>query len=70
MLNFGSYKIARFLPNRVITTKGKSKERVLYLTFDDGPNPDFTLKIADLLQRYSAQGSFFVLAEILPNILR
>lgn len=63
MLNFGSYKIARFLPNRVITTKGKSNKKVLYLTFDDGPNPDFTIKIADLLQRHSAKGSFFCVGQ-------
>lgn len=59
MLNFGSYKIARFLPNRVVATHGSGSSKVLYLTFDDGPNPEFTKKICELLDAYSAKGTFF-----------
>lgn len=37
-----------------------SKERVCYLTFDDGPS-DNTLKILDILDRYNAKATFFVI---------
>ena len=32
----------------------------IYLTFDDGPNPDYTPQILDILQRYDARATFFV----------
>jgi peptidoglycan/xylan/chitin deacetylase (PgdA/CDA1 family) len=33
------------------------------LTFDDGPHPRFTPKVADLLERYGARGTFFMVGE-------
>jgi peptidoglycan/xylan/chitin deacetylase (PgdA/CDA1 family) len=36
-------------------------ERVVYLTFDDGPNPPYTDQIIELLARYDARATFFVL---------
>lgn len=33
---------------------------ILYLTFDDGPSPVYTAQIVDLLKRYDAQATFFV----------
>ncbi len=71
MLNFGSYKIARFLPNRLVATHGSRKNKVLYLTFDDGPNPNFTQKICELLDKYSAKSTFFCIGKHIaahPNI--
>jgi len=29
------------------------------ITFDDGPNPPYTLRIADILEEYDARGTFF-----------
>lgn len=29
------------------------------ITFDDGPNPPYTLRIADILEQYDARGTFF-----------
>ncbi len=46
---------------------------IVYLTFDDGPNGTQTQEIIDLLARYDAQGTFFVLgqmAERYPNLVR
>lgn len=34
---------------------------VVYLTFDDGPNPTYTNQILDLLAQYNAKATFFVL---------
>ncbi len=38
-----------------------SSARKLALTFDDGPNPAITPKLLDLLDRYNARASFFVI---------
>jgi peptidoglycan/xylan/chitin deacetylase (PgdA/CDA1 family) len=36
---------------------------VAALTFDDGPHPDFTLRVLDLLERHRARATFFMLGE-------
>lgn len=36
-------------------------ERVVYLTYDDGPNPSYTPPLLDLLAAYNAQATFFTL---------
>ncbi|MGI6250536.1 MAG: polysaccharide deacetylase family protein [Anaerolineaceae bacterium] len=36
-------------------------ERVVYLTFDDGPDPHWTPKIQEQLNRFQAKGTFFVI---------
>lgn len=35
----------------------------IYLTFDDGPHPDITPEVLDLLDRYHAKGTFFCVGE-------
>ena len=43
------------------------------LTFDDGPNPFWTLKVANVLDKYGVKGNFFVIgkwAEKYPDIVR
>jgi peptidoglycan/xylan/chitin deacetylase (PgdA/CDA1 family) len=35
--------------------------RKLAITFDDGPNPSITPKLLDLLERYNAKATFFVI---------
>jgi len=35
----------------------------LFLTFDDGPNPNTTEKVLDLLKKYNAKASFFCTGE-------
>nr|HPH99376.1 polysaccharide deacetylase family protein [Chitinophagaceae bacterium] len=36
-----------------------TKEKTIYLTFDDGPNPIATNFVLDELKKYNAQASFF-----------
>lgn len=38
-----------------------SNEKAIYLTFDDGPNSYCTPKVLDLLKKYDAKASFFVI---------
>jgi len=49
-------------PSNGESSSGNSgEERFVYLTFDDGPDPDWTLLILDLLVRHNAQATFFVI---------
>ncbi|MBZ0243628.1 MAG: polysaccharide deacetylase family protein, partial [Bacteroidales bacterium] len=34
-------------------------EKKLYLTFDDGPHPEITPQVIEILKRYEAKASFF-----------
>lgn len=56
-----------------IVSRGYTDEKVVALTFDDGPHPEFTNKILDLLKEYDVKSTFFVLgklAEKYPEIIR
>ncbi|MCR2044894.1 polysaccharide deacetylase family protein [Anaerosalibacter massiliensis] len=39
-----------------------SSNNSIFLTFDDGPNPAYTLEILDLLKEYNVKATFFVVA--------
>jgi peptidoglycan/xylan/chitin deacetylase (PgdA/CDA1 family) len=39
------------------------KEKLIYLTFDDGPTPDVTRWILDMLDTYDAKATFFCVGE-------
>ncbi len=41
-------------------TVDPSKEKLLFLTFDDGPHPEVTPYVLDLLKRFDAKATFFV----------
>lgn len=41
----------------------KSAEKVLYLTFDDGPMPEVTTFVLDQLALYQAKATFFVIGD-------
>jgi peptidoglycan/xylan/chitin deacetylase (PgdA/CDA1 family)/uncharacterized membrane protein YbhN (UPF0104 family) len=68
---------ASFTPNsplfgRVVTGRGTS-DRVLALTFDDGPSADWTPPVLDALRDNNARATFFVLgrnAEAHPELIR
>lgn len=36
-------------------------EKIIYMTFDDGPTPDITEKVLDILDEYGAKATFFCL---------
>jgi len=48
---------------RVHSRFAKAKHRPLYLTFDDGPDPEVTPRVLDELDRHGARGTFFVIGE-------
>jgi len=41
----------------------QTAEKVVALTFDDGPNPDYTPPILEILARYQIKATFFMIGE-------
>ena len=51
----------------------ETEKKVVALTFDDGPHPEKTLKILDVLGKYNVAATFFVIgknAEYYPEVLK
>jgi peptidoglycan-N-acetylglucosamine deacetylase len=57
------HELLRLLPDALIQTHGSSDEGARYLTFDDGPDPNFTPALLDLLAEYGVHASFFLIGE-------
>ena len=52
---------------------GERRGRVVYLTFDDGPIPEVTPNVLDILDRYQVKATFFMVGENIdkhPDIFR
>ena len=50
-----------------------TKEKVLYLTFDDGPHPEITPWVLEQLKKYDARATFFMVganARKLPDLVK
>ncbi|RDY24895.1 polysaccharide deacetylase family protein [Romboutsia maritimum] len=57
----------------LIIKKGNDEEKVVALTFDDGPDEDFTPQVLDILKKYNVKATFFVVGEKVqfnPEILK
>ena len=54
-------KIIDFPSSFVITRWGSTDAKKIALTFDDGPDPNYTPKILDILKKYNAKATFFIL---------
>ena len=55
------YLLKKFFPKRIWDKA--CKEKVLYLTFDDGPHPTITNFVLNELQKYNAKASFFCIGK-------
>ncbi|MCY2989949.1 MAG: polysaccharide deacetylase family protein [Planctomycetota bacterium] len=51
------------ISSRRLLVRGPANSRIVYLTFDDGPDPETTPRILDVLRRHSVQSTFFVVGE-------
>jgi peptidoglycan/xylan/chitin deacetylase (PgdA/CDA1 family) len=49
------------------TWKIPSQEKVIYISFDDGPHPDATPFVLDALKKYNAKATFFCIGN---NVLK
>ena len=45
----------------------QTKENAIAITFDDGPNKEFTPKVLTLLRKYNAKATFFIIGERLKE---
>jgi peptidoglycan/xylan/chitin deacetylase (PgdA/CDA1 family) len=74
-LGTGSVTVRRGLISKStipVETEGKGPPQVA-LTFDDGPHPDWTPKLLDVLKKEKVKATFFVvgsMAEHYPNLVR
>jgi glycosyltransferase involved in cell wall biosynthesis/peptidoglycan/xylan/chitin deacetylase (PgdA/CDA1 family) len=63
----------RVLPARWIVWQGPGKRAEVSLTFDDGPDPEFTPRILELLRAHRVRATFFLIGEKVerePNLVR
>jgi len=60
-----------FNPN--VVRKVHTKEKLVALTFDDGPDPRYTSQVLDILKQYQVRATFFVVGEYVkahPELVR
>jgi peptidoglycan/xylan/chitin deacetylase (PgdA/CDA1 family) len=55
------YTIQRLIPS--CTWRKEGSEKMVYLTFDDGPHPSITPWVVELLEKYKAKATFFCVGE-------
>ena len=53
--------IIKFPSSYVITRWGSTDNKKIAITFDDGPSDNYTAKILDVLKKYNAKATFFVI---------
>ena len=53
--------IAAVLPRRLFVTGGPHQSRQVCLTFDDGPHPEHTPRLLDVLEELGVKATFFVI---------
>jgi peptidoglycan/xylan/chitin deacetylase (PgdA/CDA1 family) len=51
----------KILPNRLFLVSKTSTEKSLYLTFDDGPVPEVIESLLELLEKFQAKATFFII---------
>lgn len=66
MLGFVAYEQVEQPTNQIFghtLTQGPSNRRVVALTFDDGPNPPYTDRILNVLEREHVKATFFLVGQ-------
>ena len=59
---YASFSISFGLYLRAFCRK-PTQEKLLALTFDDGPHPEYTPQVLDVLKQYDVKATFFVIGE-------
>lgn len=65
--------LLRWLPTSMIWVEGPRADGAHYLSFDDGPHPEHTPRLLDLLSEFGVKASFFVIgreAQRWPEVVR
>lgn len=56
-------QMLRLLPDKIVQTRGSRAGQTRYLSFDDGPHPEHTPRLLDLLAEHDVHASFFVVGQ-------
>ena len=73
---FAAYELIEQPSNQIFgktLTHGPPNERIVALTFDDGPNPPYTDRILDVLERERVRATFFLVGRAVqayPQVVR
>lgn len=76
LAGFWAYEVSENPSNQLFgktIVSGPADERVVALTFDDGPNPPYTSAILDVLEREHVRATFFVVGRAVaayPSVVR
>lgn len=65
-------QLLQWFPRGLLSTRAPGDEKALYLTFDDGPNPDHTPALLELLRQHDVKATFFLVgreAERYPQLV-
>jgi peptidoglycan/xylan/chitin deacetylase (PgdA/CDA1 family) len=54
-------RMLEWFPDAVISTRVPRSGKAIYLTFDDGPHPEHTPALLELLRRHEAKATFFLI---------
>jgi peptidoglycan-N-acetylglucosamine deacetylase len=72
IISIGSYRVDSNFHFKVIC-KGDTSQNGVALTFDDGPDPETTPKVLDVLKKHNVKAAFFLIgkkAEAHPDIVK
>lgn len=56
-------QLLSMLPNALVQTHGSRSGNARFLSFDDGPHPEHTPRLLDLLSEHGAHASFFLVGQ-------
>lgn len=56
-------QLLELLPARIVQVRGDAAGGARYLSFDDGPHPEHTPQLLDLLAAHAVQASFFLVGK-------
>lgn len=63
VMALGSFNMSWRFYVKAFTSNPTIREKKIAITFDDGPNPEFTLRVLDILKQYNAKATFFCIGE-------
>lgn len=73
VLILGSFSMSWNFHLKSFVSKNTNSEKKIAITFDDGPNPEYTPKVIKLLSAFDAKATFFCIGkhvELYPDVLK